>query len=64
MHDGSLATLRDTVLHYQEGGIANPWLSELSKPLRLAPAEIDALVAFLRALDGTGFEDQPPARLP
>jgi cytochrome c peroxidase len=52
MHDGSVATLRDTVRHYSEldpdrvhsdGGT-------LLKPLKLADAEIDDLVAFLRTL--------------
>ncbi len=64
MHDGSLATLRDAVVHYQQGGIANPWLSPLSKPLRLDAAEIDDLVAFLVALDGEGFADAPPRSFP
>ena len=53
MHDGRLATLRDVVRHYSE-------LNEdrlhadgeaLLKPLRLADAEIDDLLAFLRSLD-------------
>jgi hypothetical protein len=34
------------------------------KPLHLAPGEIDALVAFLKALDGEGFLDEPPRSFP
>jgi cytochrome c peroxidase len=52
MHDGSLATLREVVLHYSE-------LNEerlhadgeaLLKPLRLSSQDIDDLVAFLESL--------------
>ena len=64
MHDGSLATLRDAVAHYRLGGTPNPWLSELSKPIPLSGAEVDELVAFLLALDGEGFADQPPRSFP
>jgi cytochrome c peroxidase len=64
MHDGSLATLRAAVVHYRTGGTANPWLSELSKPIALTDAEVDALVAFLEALDGEGFADQAPRSFP
>jgi cytochrome c peroxidase len=64
MHDGSVATLRETVELYDRGGVANPWLSPEVKPLRLTPLEVDALVAFLRALDGEGFEDTAPRSFP
>ena len=64
MHDGSLATLRDAVVRYRTGGIANPWLSELSRPIPLTDAEVDELVAFLGALDGEGFADVPPRSFP
>ena len=64
MHDGSVATLREAVELYDRGGVPNPWLSREVKPLRLTPGEIDALVAFLKALDGDGFRDKAPAALP
>ena len=64
MHDGSLATLRDAVATYRLGGVPNPWLSELSRPIPLAPSEVDDLVAFLEALDGEGFADVPPRSFP
>ena len=37
--------------HYDRGGDATPGQSPRVRPLRLAPAERDALVAFLRTLD-------------
>jgi cytochrome c peroxidase len=52
MHNGSLATLRDVVLHYSEldeerlhaDGV------RILRPLHLAPQEVDDLVAFLESL--------------
>lgn len=64
MHDGSVATLREAVELYDRGGVANPWLSPEVKPLHLSPREVDALVAFLKALDGEGFEDVAPRSFP
>jgi len=52
MHDGSLATLKDVVEHYDKGGNANPWLDPKMKKLHLSAAESTQLVAFLQALDG------------
>ena len=39
------------VAHYDRGGDATPGQSPRVRPLRLAPAKRDALVAFLRTLD-------------
>ena len=64
MHDGSVATLRETVEHYNKGGNPNPWLSERMKPLNLTPDEVEALVAMMEALDGEGYQDVPPGSLP
>ena len=64
MHDGSVPTLREVVRLYDRGGIANPWLSPEVKPLHLSPSEIDALVAFMEALSGEGFQDAPPSDFP
>jgi cytochrome c peroxidase len=64
MHDGSIPDLRAAVMHYVKGGTPNPWLSERIRPLPLSPHEVDALVAFMRALDGTGFEDVAPRVFP
>jgi cytochrome c peroxidase len=64
MHDGSIATLREMVELYDRGGVPNPWLSPEVKPIGLSPAEVDALVAFLHALDGEGFADVAPRAFP
>lgn len=64
MHDGSIATLREVVLHYDRGGTRNPWLGEEMRPLNLSAREVDALVAFLEALDGEGYQDTPPGSFP
>ena len=64
MHDGSVATLREAVELYDRGGVRNPWLSPEVKPLRLTSREVDALVAFLKSLDGEGYLDVSPASFP
>jgi cytochrome c peroxidase len=64
MHDGSLPTLRDVVLFYVRGGVRNPGLDTQIRPLRLSDGEIDALVAFLEALNGEGFMDRAPTAFP
>jgi cytochrome c peroxidase len=50
MHDGSLATLAEVVEFYDAGGRANPGLDPEVRRLNLAPAERQALIAFLGAL--------------
>lgn len=61
MHDGSLATLRDVVVHYNNGGITekddpvNDFLSGGIRPLNLTDGQIDDLVAFLEALTSQEF---------
>lgn len=64
MHDGSLATLREVVEFYNRGGVRNPWLDPKIKPLNLTSEDIDALVAFLQALEGEGYQDTPPDSFP
>ena len=64
MHDGSIADLYGAVLHYWRGGIRNPWLSERITPVPLGRADVEALVAFLEALDGEGFADVAPRAFP
>jgi len=61
MHDGSLATLRDVVVHYNNGGITNEgdpvndFLSGGIRPLNLTDEQIDDLVAFMEALTSPEF---------
>jgi cytochrome c peroxidase len=64
MHDGSLATLREVVAFYNRGGVENPFRSGRIKPLGLTDADVDAVVSFLRALNGEGYEDTPPRVFP
>lgn len=52
MHDGSLATLEEVVEFYDAGGVENPQLDPLIKPLGLSAEEKRQLVAFLGALVG------------
>jgi len=56
MHDGSLATLEEVIEFYDRGGNRNPGLDAELRPLRLTPAEKQALVAFLRSLTGVRRE--------
>ena len=62
MHDGSLTTLREVVVHYNNGGAATkeeditPFLSGGIKPLKLSDQQIDNLVAFLEALTSPQYE--------
>jgi len=61
MHDGSLATLRDVVDHYNNGGVTpkdspvNDYLSGGIRPLNLTEEQITDLVAFLEALTSPEF---------
>jgi cytochrome c peroxidase len=64
MHDGSIPTLREAVEHYVNGEFQNPWLSDKMEEIDLTDEEIDALVAFLNALAGEGYEDEPPEVFP
>jgi len=64
MHDGSMETLRETVVHYDIGGFENPWLSPKIEKLNLTDEEIDALVAFMEALEGEGYMDVAPTAFP
>jgi cytochrome c peroxidase len=64
MHDGSIGTLREVVEFYNRGGIPNPDLDNNIRPLGLSSLEVEAIVAFLRALDGEGWQDVPPSHFP
>jgi cytochrome c peroxidase len=64
MHDGSLATLRDVVVHYNNGGVSkegdpvNPFISGGIRPLNLTEDQIDDLVAFMEALTSVDLQGQ------
>jgi cytochrome c peroxidase len=53
MHDGSVATLRDVVEHYNRGGSPAPGLDVRMRVLNLQPSEKHDIIEFLRALTGT-----------
>lgn len=52
MHDGSLATLKEVVEFYNQGGYVNETLDPLIRPLALSGAEINDLVSFMESLTG------------
>jgi cytochrome c peroxidase len=65
MHDGSLKTLEEVVEYYDKGGIKNKNLSPLMRPLNLSEEDKKALVSFLKALSGEGWQAiQEPQNLP
>ena len=49
-HDGSQATIWDTLDHYNKGGVQNPFLDGGIVPLGLSEQQEDDLAAFLLAL--------------
>ncbi len=55
MHDGSLATLWDTIDHYNKGGEANLFLDGGIEPLALTEEEIDQIVALLFTMTDDRF---------
>lgn len=66
MHDGSIPTLREVVIHYNNGGAIDPeqtitpFLSGGIRPLGLDFAQIEDLVAFLEALTSPAFAPKAP----
>jgi cytochrome c peroxidase len=52
MHDGSQDSLDVVMAFYNQGGEANPWLSDKMKPLDLTVEEMEDIIAFMRSLDG------------
>jgi len=59
MHDGSIATLRGAVAHFNNGGVGHGNQSEYVRQLHLTPLQVDDLVAFLDALTDQGFVNDP-----
>ena len=62
IHDGSSETLRDVVVHYNNGGVTNEgdpvndFLSGGIRPLNLTDEQIDDLVAFMEALTSPEYQ--------
>ena len=57
MHNGQMATLEDVIDFYDKGGIKNPRLSPLIRPLALNQQEKQALLAFLKTLTGSNIAE-------
>jgi cytochrome c peroxidase len=70
MHDGSLKTLKEVVVHYNNGGVTkkadkvNDFLSGGIRPLELSDQQVDDLVAFLEALTSPEYAKQAKAAKP
>jgi len=65
MHDGRFGTLEEVVSFYNQGGIKNPHLDNTLIPLELTDQERHDLVAFLRSLNGEGWQHiTPPTEFP
>jgi cytochrome c peroxidase len=52
MHNGAFGTLKEVVDFYNRGGVPNPLLDPLIRPLGLTDSEIRQIVAFLGSLTG------------
>ncbi len=64
MHDGSLATLREVVDFYDQGGLPNAHVDPVIKPLKLTEQEKKDLVEFMESLNGEGWNVTPPTQFP
>lgn len=70
MHDGSLKTLKEVVVHYNNGGVTkkgdkvNEFLSGGIRPLELSDQQVSDLVAFLEALTSPEYVKQAKATKP
>ena len=68
MHDGSLKTLKEVMMHYNNGGATparakvNPYLSGGIRPLNLLDSQIDDLVAFMQTLTSDIYAQQASAQ--
>ena len=56
MHDGRFKTLEEVVNFYNKGGVKNPHQDPLILPLELTDQEKSDLLAFLRTLNGEGWQ--------
>lgn len=57
-HDGSQATIWDTLDHYNKGGVQNPFLDGGMVPLGMSEAQEDDLAAFLLSLTSNRYMEQ------
>ena len=69
MHDGSVKTLEEVVKLYSKGGIPNPNLDRkvdrrFAEQLDFTETQVQQLVAFMKSLDGEGYQDSEPTAFP
>jgi cytochrome c peroxidase len=65
MHDGSMKTLEEVVDYYDKGGTPNKNLDSHIRPQHLTAHQKTDLVAFLKSLSGTGWQNiTVPATFP
>ena len=68
MHDGSLLTLKEVMIHYNNGGLTkaddhvNDFLSGGIRPLNLTDTQLEDLVAFMKALTSPKYTSTAPAQ--
>jgi cytochrome c peroxidase len=68
MHDGSLKTLKEVMVHYNNGGVTkageqvNDFLSGGIRPLNLTDPQLDDLVAFMKALTSYKYAVPTPTQ--
>jgi cytochrome c peroxidase len=69
MHDGSLKTLKDVMNHYNNGGVTkagdrvNDFLNGGIRPLNLTDAQLEDLVAFMKALTSPKYASPAPVEV-
>ncbi len=67
MHDGSLKTLKDVMVHYNNGGVTkagdpvNDFLSGGIRPLNLTDPQLDDLAVFMKALTSSKIPAPAPS---
>ena len=59
MHDGSMSSLEEIILHYESGGKNHPNKSDLLQPFSLTETERDELILFLKTLTDESFINNP-----
>jgi len=70
MHDGSLKTLKEVMVHYNNGGVnktgerVNDFLSGGIRPLNLTDPQLNDLVAFMKALTSSSISSKQAVPTP
>ncbi len=62
MHNGSMATLKEVIEHFNSGGVGHANQDELIKPLNLTEQEKADLISFLHSLTDETFLNNPDHR--